>query len=307
MSTMTYATRNGETVRTADGSEITLRPLGGSFGVVITGIDLSSPVSPEVEAVITHTLDVYSLICFPDQDLKPTDQARLVSVFGEIAPRWAGVAPFLDEQPEIAVLSNIVEDGVKVGESNMKGMEWHVDGSGFVWPNKVTTLYGVEVTATGGETYFANGYLAYEMLEPELKRQVDTMTCTFSWVTLQRWLAGAAGSSTPLTSEQAADYPDIRRPLVRTHPVTGRKALWFSIEEVISIDGWDRQQTRNFLEQLLDTIKSTPHVVYRHDWKAGDYVVWDNRCLLHSVSEYNYAGQRRYLQQTNIIDRTDAF
>ncbi|KWX66124.1 TauD/TfdA family dioxygenase [Mycobacterium sp. NAZ190054] len=293
MATMTYATRECETLTlSANGIDpIIFRPLGGTFGAVVEGVDLASELSEAVQATLVQALNVYSLLCFPDQHLKPADQMRVVSIFGEIGPRYAGVAPADGDWPDVRNLSNIVnQDGTRVGEANMRGMEWHTDGSGFRHPNKATTLYAVEVPETGGETYFANGYLAYEMLDAQTKAMVDGMTCTFSWVTLQRWLAEADGDSSPLPPEQAAEFPDIRRPLVRTHPVTGRKALWFSIEEVIDIDGMGRERTREFLQGLLDRITSTPHLMYRHDWRLGDFVIWDNRCLLHSVSEYNYAG-----------------
>jgi taurine dioxygenase len=123
------------------------------------------------------------------------------------------------------------------------------------------------------------------------------MVARYSYITLHRWLAEASGRSTYMTEEQMARFPDVDRPLVRTHPVTGRKALWFSIEEIVDIDGMGHEAARDLLLGLIQGMTTTPHVVYRHDWQPGDMVVWDNRCLMHSVSEYNYEGQRRLMHQ----------
>ncbi len=93
---------------------------------------------------------------------------------------------------------------------------------------------------------------------------------------------------------------------MRVHPVTGRKALFFSIEEIIELTGLDTKETRALLERLIEHMTTTPHVVYRHDWTVGDLLVWDNRCLMHSVCEYNYEGQRRLMHQLNGADDTSA-
>jgi taurine dioxygenase len=121
-------------------------------------------------------------------------------------------------------------------------------------------------------------------------------------VTLQKWLAEASGTWEPHDAETAAQHPDVVRSLIRPHPVTGRKALFFSIEEIVGLTGLDRSETRALLERLITHMTSTPHVVYRHDWSVGDVLVWDNRCLMHSVCEYNYDGQRRLMHQLNGAD-----
>ena len=88
--------------------------------------------------------------------------------------------------------------------------------------------------------------------------------------------------------------------------MTGRKALFFSIEEITELTGLDGAQTRALLERLIEHMTSTPNVVYRHDWSVGDVLVWDNRCLMHSVCEYNYEGQRRLMHQLNGADARSA-
>jgi taurine dioxygenase len=124
------------------------------------------------------------------------------------------------------------------------------------------------------------------------------MQARYSPLTLRRYLTEAGGEKAPEdTDEDRQRYPDAFRPLVRAHPITGRKALHFSIEEIVSIDGMNREETYALLSGLIEHMTHTPHVIYRHDWSVGDVLLWDNRCLIHSVSEYNYAGQRRLMHQ----------
>ena len=105
----------------------------------------------------------------------------------------------------------------------------------------------------------------------------------------------ASGTWEPFDAADAARHPDVIRPLVRHHPVTGRKALFFSIEEIVELTGLDPSETRGLLVEIIDHMTSTPHCVYRHTWSVGDLAVWDNPCMLHSVCEYNYDGQRRLM------------
>ncbi|OWY59377.1 hypothetical protein B7486_74895, partial [cyanobacterium TDX16] len=142
-----------------------------------------------------------------------------------------------------------------------------------------------------------NGFTAYEMLSPERKAEIEHMQCTYSYVTLSRWLKEAAGRTDFLTEEEAAKYPDVVRPLVRTHPVTGRKALWFSIEEITQIDDLSYEASRELLLELIEHMTSDEHMYYVHRWEQGQLIHWDNRSLMHSVSEYNYEGQRRLMHQ----------
>jgi taurine dioxygenase len=274
---------------------VTVTPVGGSFGARVTGVDLRSQVTPAQKDAILQAFHVYHLLCFPDQDLAPADELRLLELFNPAQSMVEGAGPCLPGYPEILIVSNIAEDGQPLGLTNKVSMEWHTDNSEIPYPPIASLLYAVEVPRTGGETYFANGHLAYETLDAATRASLDDRRCRYSWVQLQEWLAAADGSLPVMNDEQRALHPDLMRPLVRVHPVSGRKALWFTIESVISIDEMSRPESRALLEGLIDHIVKTPYVVYRHDWEAGDAVVWDDRCVLHSVCEYNYADQRRLM------------
>jgi taurine dioxygenase len=284
---------------TADsGATVTFRGLGGGFGALVEGVDLSTELDPSVVAVILDGFRVHHLLCFPRQGVTPDDEERALRLFDGISDSDDSTGLTVPGHPAICILSNIVDDdGAPIGYTNRRGMEWHTDGSGWAQPAAASLLYAIEVPASGGETYFANGHVAYESLASDERARLDGMRATYSWVTLQHWLAEAAGSHKFLTAEERARYPDVVRPLVRVHPATGRKALWFSAREIVDVDGMGVEATRDLLSGLVDRMVATPHVVYRHDWAPGDLVVWDNRCLLHSVCEYNYEGQRRLMHQ----------
>mgnify|MGYP000017587918 FL=1 len=151
-----------------------------------------------------------------------------------------------------------------------------------------TCLYGVEIPKQGGDTLFANGYLSLNVLPPALSKQVKSLSITYSRLYLYERL----GYAKKLSTEELAQFSDVTKPLVVTHPVTQREALVFSIEECKCIDGMNESQSYEFLSQLLEFI-TAENQIYRHQWSVGDLLVWDNRCMMHTPTEYNYATQRR--------------
>jgi taurine dioxygenase len=290
---------NAAIVTCEDGTRLEYVPIHPAAGVEVRGIDLSGGVSGAVAAEFRAALAMHSLLLFPDQELEPADELELLRVYGEISDSdYEQSGRGVPGYPQIVVLSNIVgDDGTPLGYVNRKGMEWHTDGSGWQLPPVASSLYALEAPAAGGETHFVNGFLAFETLPPVRRAELEHMQCTYSYVTLHRWLAEASGRPDDMTEQRAAKYPDVVRPLVRTHPVSGRKALWFSIEEIVAIDDMGYEASRELLLELIEHMTSNPHVHYVHRWAAGELIHWDNRALLHSVSEYNYEGQRRLMHQ----------
>ncbi len=304
---MITTTANGVTLQADDGTAMTITPLGGLFGARVSGVDLSRPLDPSVVALLDQAFAAWHILLFPSQVITPADELRVMEYFDDGIFQVPDTVPYqVPGYPEIQIVSNIEVDGSAIGYTNRRGMEWHSDLSGMPVMPKASMMYAIEVPETGGETYFANGHLAYETLPPAEREHLDGLDATYSWVTLQKWLAEASGTWEPHDAETAAKHPDVVRSLVRTHPVTGRKALFFSIEEIVLLSGFDQDETRRLLERLIDHMTSTPFVVYKHDWSVGDVLVWDNRCLMHSVCEYNYAGQRRLMHQLNGADARSA-
>jgi taurine dioxygenase len=299
--------RDGVDVACDDGTELRISSLGGLFGARVEGVDLSRPLHPSVVNALVDAFHAWHLLCFPDQRVEPDDELRVIGYFDDgVYCEPDTVAYAVPGYPAIQIVSNIEVDGAAIGYTNRRGMEWHSDLSGMPVMPKASLMYAIEVPGSGGETYFANGHVAYETLSPARREHLAGLAARYSWNTLQRWLAEASGTWEPMSAETAARHPDVVRPIVRVHPVTGRKALFFSIEEIVEIDGMDRLQTRALLEELIAHMTTTPHAIYRHDWIAGEVVVWDNRCLMHSVCPYNYEGQRRLMHQLNGADARSA-
>jgi taurine dioxygenase len=241
---------------------VTVAPFDGSFGATVTGVDFAGPVAADDVAAVLDAFHAFQVLCFPEQQLSPADEVRLVELFNPVGEPDPGSGPRLAEQPEIVILSNIVEDGEPIGYTQKGGMQWHTDASGYPRPPIASMLYALEAPASGGETYFASGHLAYEMLPAAARERIDGLVARYSWVTLHDWLAADDARITPFTAEERAHFPDVERPLVRVHPVTGRKALYFSVEEIVSIGDLDRAQSRALLDELVDHINAMPPVVY---------------------------------------------
>ncbi|HEY3629843.1 MAG TPA: TauD/TfdA family dioxygenase, partial [Jatrophihabitantaceae bacterium] len=192
---MVYAQRGATQVTCADGRRMTFEPLGASFGATVHGVDLSREVSDAEVAELRRAFNIYGALRFPDQRLEPADEVRTMRLFGGIAdPAHGSNYNHVPGYPSLIILSNILgDDNQPIGSASKGGMEWHTDGSGWRRPPIASCLYAVEVPSTGGETYFANGYLAYESLPEAERDRLSTMKAHYSWPTLRKWLDEAVG------------------------------------------------------------------------------------------------------------------
>ena len=271
------------------------RPLHPNLGAAVLGCDLSQPLDEETCAQLRTLLPEHGVLCFPEQHLSPDDQIRFMEVFCAIRPHH-GVETAVADAPRIAVLSNITENGKPIGFQHKLGVEWHTDGSGWRQCTVATSLYAVEVPKQGGDTLFVSGYAAYEALDPALREQADQMRIVYSRRQLIEKLAKASGTHQPMSPEEQARFPDVVRPLVSPHPVTGRRAATLSIEEAWSLEGLALEESEPHLHAMLAAL-TTDAQVYRHRWQVGELLIWDNRCMMHSPTEYTYADDRRLMQR----------
>ncbi len=257
---MIFTEASGVDIDCADGTRLHVAPLGGAYGARITGVDISEPLHDSVVAELERAFLTFHVLCFPDQELEPADEVRFMLYFDDdIYDNGDTVAHEVPGYPQIQVLSNIEIDGVAIGYTNKLGMEWHSDLSGMPVMPRASQMYAIEVPETGGETYFANGHLAFELLPAATRAQLDGLESTFSWNAVQRFLAEASGGSwKPYDAETAAKHPDVVRPLVRVHPVTGRKALFVSEREIVRISGHDDDETQVLLQELVQHMTTTP-------------------------------------------------
>jgi taurine dioxygenase len=192
------------------------------------------------------------------------------------------------------VISNLDSDGNPVDRSAspVSNYRWHTDKSYYPVPPMLTALYAVELPPSGGDTEFANTAMGHAALAEATKRQIEGLRVVFYWG------AGAREpDASPRSPADLRDHPPVDHPLVRTHPESGRKALYLG-NHASHILGMPEAEGRTLLDELLEHT-TKPQFVYGHRWRIGDLVIWDNRCLLHrAVANYEMGRYRRVLHRS---------
>ena len=260
------------------GDTFDIRPFDAPLGAEVIGLDLSSPLSAEEFARIHRAhLDSHVLV-FRDQRITPDQQVAFSRRFGPLQIHVLHQFQ-LPGHPEILVVSNVVENGKPIGLGDA-GHFWHSDLSYKEKPSLGSLLHARELPAEGGDTLFANMHLAWETLPASLQRAVDGLQAEHTYLARYAELQQRSPWRPNLTPEQIAQVKPVRQPVVRTHPETGRKAIFVSEHFTTRIAGLPEDESRDLLDQLF-AHSTRPEHVYRHPWQANDLVFWDNRSLLH--------------------------
>ena len=276
----------------ATGGEPNVGPrLSAAGGVAIDGIDLSQPISLATKDQILAAFHEHHFVAFHDQKLTREQQFTFAATFGEVEQHAAHRSA--TKRYSVAhVISNLDGDGNPVDRSTsaVSNYKWHTDKSYYRVPPMMTSLYAVELPPHGGDTEFANTALAYSMLPAETKRRIAGLRVEFRW-----------GASRHPSDDRPIAEAEIREPvdhpLVRTHPETGRKALYLGNHASHILD-LPAAESSALLEELL-VHATQPQFVYAHRWRVGDLVMWDNRCLLHrAVANFEMNKHRRILHRT---------
>ncbi len=257
-----------------------LDELKPGFGAEIRGVDLASAGDEIVDQVV-HAFQMHGAILLRDQRMTPDDLLRFVRRFGE--PERHTLNEFtLPGYPNIYVLSNHVVDGKPIGAHN-DGVGWHTDRSYTAEPVMSTMLYAVEVPPEGSDTLLADLCAAWEALPHERQRELDGLVLHHSYAHFMRT---REFGSRELTQELKDENPDVWHPLVRTHPADGRKALWPSTGTVVEVVGMPNPQGLELIDELVE-FATQERFVFRHKWRVGDILMWDNRCTLHTGTLYD--------------------
>jgi taurine dioxygenase len=228
------------------------------------------------------------VILLRNQTLDEDAQVRFAETFGPPAKVSSG-RKFSDKHPSIMLISNIRQDGKPIGALPDGEMHFHTDQCHQAAPAKATMLYAIEVPSRGGNTLFANAYAAYETLPEPTKRLLAGRRALNAYqtdTTLRSEIYEGAGSS-------------CWHPVVRTHPVTGRKALYVNRLMTRRIEGLPPHESDVVLQQLFDH-QEQASFVYEHVWQVGDVLIWDNRCTLHARTDFS-AAERRLLRRVTIL------
>lgn len=262
-------------------------PLSPHTGAEITGVDLRSPVDGETRDRLNQAFRDYAVVAVRDQQLSAAQFLEAMKIFGDIFwqhnPRFA-----VPECPQIHYISN--QDTLDDGRIYIPGEGYHTDHSNDVEPPKATALHAVKLPKTGGDTQFVNMYEAYEALPEALKERIDYLQARHVYQSRH-----SERKLPPLTEERKRVASEsVVHPLVRTHPETGRKALYINPIRIEEIIGMPEPEALALLDELLEHA-TQEKFQYRHKWKAGDVVIWDNRCLLHKANGDYPVSEVRYL------------
>jgi alpha-ketoglutarate-dependent taurine dioxygenase len=268
-------------------------PLSKAAGVVIPGLDLTQPLSQQLKDGILAAFRDHHVVVFPDQVLSREQQYTFIANFGMVEPH-GGRNPHSKRHAVAHVISNLDSGGNPVDRSSspVSNYRWHTDKAYYPVPPMLTALYAVELPPQGGDTEFANTAMGYAALPPETKRRIAGLRVVFYWGASQRAARGA-----PLPFTQLRERPPVDHPLVRTHPMTGSKALYLG-NHASHIVGMPESEGTALLDELLEHT-TKPDFVYAHRWRKGDLVIWDNCCLLHrAVANYEIARYPRVLHRS---------
>lgn len=277
-------------------ANITVRKLATALGAEIDGVELSRPIAPEVFAAIRSAWLEHLVLRFRGQKLSDPQLLAFSRQFGELDPPGPNPygKPFLPEFPEMNVISNVQLGGVPIGGLGDGEAIWHADMTYVDTPPMAAILHALELPPSGGDTYWANMYLAYETLPERLKQRiagrVAVHDATYNSAGMMR--KGFKEVTDP------REAPGARHPLVRDHPETGRRTLFLGRRRNSYVLGLELSESETLLDELW-AHATQPGLTFRQEWQVGDTIIWDNRATLHRRDAFDPA-QRRLMHRTQI-------
>lgn len=267
------------------------RPLTGTCGAEIVGLDLAAPLRPETIGRIRETLAERGVVFFRDQSLTPAQQLAFSRQFGDIVVN--PVYGHVPGHPEIMPVVKEATDRYNIGDT------WHSDMSYMEVPPLGSVLYARDVPPYGGDTLFANMTVAYDALPDGLKRMLEGLHALHS----DRFLTARvkernAGRSTRLREDLGERELSALHPVVRTHPESGRRSLYVNYPFTWAFEGMTREESLPLLNQLI-AHATRPEFCCRFRWQQGSIAFWDNRCAMHYACN-DYQGMRREMHRVTI-------
>jgi taurine dioxygenase len=273
-----------------------IKPFDAPLGAEVLGLDLSLPLSAEEFARLHRAHLVHHVLVFREQHITPAQQVEFSRRFGALQIHVLRQFQ-LPTQPEVLIVSNIRENGQPIGLGDA-GHFWHSDLSYKETPSLGSMLHAQELPAEGGDTLFANQHTAWDRLPAHLKRAVEHAQAEHSYLARYADLQKKNPWRPNLTQAQIDEVKPVVHPVVRTHPETGRRALFVSEHFTTRIVGLPEDESRALLDELFDH-STRPEHIYRHKWQPQDMVFWDNRSLMHLAAGCP-DDQRRKLYRTTI-------
>ena len=284
-------------------SEIWIQPTGGALGADVYGVDLSKPVSDADFKKIAEAWGEHLVLRFSGQKIDDPTLMKFSARFGELDRVPIAAVGFdrmdsgvvKEAQEWVAVIASVKKDGKAIGGLGSYELVWHTDMSYNPLPPRASLLYALEVPPDGGNTGFLNMYAAYETLPGDLKRAIDGKTCIHD---SSRNSAGELRKGFQTTTD-VRRTPGAVHPLVRLHPVSGRKALFLGRRPGAYIHGLPVEQSEALLDALWAHATQERFAWYQK-WRIGDLVMWDNRCVMHRREGFD-EDLRRLMHRTQIV------
>jgi taurine dioxygenase len=273
-----------------------IQPFDAPLGAEVIGLDLNKPLGDEDFAALHRAHLDHHVLVFRDQRITPTQQVNFSRRFGRLQIHVLRQFQ-LPSDPEVLIISNIKKDGQPIGLGDA-GHYWHSDLSYKAVPSLGSMLHAQELPLEGGDTLFANQHTAWEALPADLKRAVEGASAEHSYLAKYAELQRRSPWRPNLTQAQIDEVVPAVHPVVRTHPETGRKALFVSEHFTTRILGLPEDESRALLDELFDH-STRPEHIYRHQYLPGDMVFWDNRSVMHLAAGCP-EDQRRMLYRTTI-------
>jgi len=269
--------------------------LAPALGAELSGIDFSGPAGELPIRALYQALLEYQLLLFRGQEVPPATQVAIARGFGEVQVHVMNQY-HADGFPELYRLSNVGDDGRPTGRHPDRGtLAWHTDGSWQRRTGQATMLYAEIVPEEGGGTEWCDMYGAYDALDVDTRAQLAGLRAIHNL----DFSRSRRHAEEPMSDAQRRAVPPVDHPIVRTHPETGRKAIFLG-DHAESIVGMDYAEGRSFIEALNARIVR-PELVYRHRWRPRDFVIWDNRCTLHRALVYDTANAARVIRRCTVL------
>src|SRR5580704_3942756 len=253
-----------------------VRAMTDHTGAEVRGIDLARPVSDEAKAVLNRAFVTHSVLAIREQSLSPQQVVGAVELFGRIFPQH-NTRFALPECPQIHYLSN--QDRFPDGRRYIPGEGWHTDHSNDARPPKATALHAVTLPDSGGDTQFANMAAAYAALSAPMRDRIAGLVAIHVYQS-----SHSARKLMTLSEANKERVPNaVLHPVVRAHPESGRKSIYINPIRIEGILGMDHREALPLLDELL-AFGTQGTFQYRHEWRPGDLLMWDDRCLLHKAN-----------------------
>jgi taurine dioxygenase len=278
--------------------DLKIRRLGYALGAEVTGLDLERPPDDAVAGAIKEALLEHIVLCFPQQNLELPALKAFASCFGAFENNEKSINRHPDDAQALIIANKPVTVGGKRLNGYARADRWHSDHSFTIHPTTLTFLIAKELPVAGGDTMWANQYMAYDTLSPAMQRLLEPLAALHDIKQGPAYAKVDAAKQKQLMSQSAP----VAQPVVRVHPETGRKALYVG-SRLRKFAGMTEEESAPLIAFLNDHAVRY-EFVYRHRWTVGDLVMWDNRCSMHfAVQDYDQRFTRRLLRCSLVGER----